>query len=160
MNEDLVKQEFNTTKYNNIEEDIQENSTQDYNIREDMQEKQEDNIKMKKVKQFVIVKEYNGSFYPKKKTKREYTQKTILKEQLPKSERNSLSFLDAENEKNMKFVTLLDSDDNSELYSNEYETKDYPNINNFENIKKGAFISLLTIGGLFGAYTIIKNNGE
>jgi hypothetical protein len=144
MNKDLVNQESKHVKL------------EDHDKREDDDDKHDDDtIKPKKIKQFVIVKEYNGSFYPQKKTKREYTQKTILKEQLPKSERNSLNFLDIEHEKNMKFVTLVDLPSISE---NDNSVKKNNTV--YENIQRGALISLLTVGGIFGAYTIIKNKGD
>jgi len=152
MNKDLVIQESISSKQEEHDNPV----NQEDHLK---QNKQEDTIQTKKVKQFVIVKEYNGSFYPQKKTKREYTQKTILKEQLPKSERNSLNFLDIENEKNMKYVTLVDlpsiDDENNEQIKK--QKKDFTV---YENIQRGALISLLTVGGLVGAYTIMKNKGE
>ena len=70
-----------------------------------------DDKKTKQLKQFVIVKEYNGSYNMQKKTKREYTQKTMLKERLSKSERNSLEDVLSKNEKkekDIKYVTFMD----------------------------------------------------
>ena len=120
-------------------------------------------IKPKRLKQFVIVKEYNGSFSPQKKTKREYTQKTILKERLSKPERDSLNFLDR-NDKDLKYVTLVDlppiNNNNGNNGNDDYQQKTLSRLSTYEALQKGAFVSLLAVGGLVGAYTIFKNKGE
>ena len=124
-------------------------------------------IKPKKLKQFVIVKEYNGSYNTHKKTKREYTQKTILKERLSKPERDSLNLLERDardardaRDDNFKYVTLIDlpsiNEDNCDKNDNEQEKS----FTTFKTLQKGALVSLLAVGGLVGAYTVFKNKGE
>lgn len=123
--------------------------------------------KNKQRKQFVIVKEYNGSHNIQKKTRREYTEKTMLKEKLSKSERNSLEdvFLDRkreqegnndrEKESKLKYVTFVEllpvstedkehsdlNDNNESYYMNDDESSlTIENLSNDEDIKEKAEI--------------------
>lgn len=124
----------------------------------------------KKLKQFVIVKEYNGSYKSNKKTRREYMEKTILKEQVPKKERNSLAkLLDKEKEGLKKIVDLnsprsteqkIKKQQNHQTLNNNRTLNNKRTLNNdngiLETMKTGAMYTVLAAGGLLGAYAIMK----
>lgn len=101
-----------------------------------MEEKESSNVdvetkmddRKKQLKQFIIVKEYNGSYNMQKKTKREYMQKTMVKEKLTKSERNSLEDMFSERYK--------DRDKDQEKYQEKDEKT---------SIKYVTFVDLLPV---------------
>jgi hypothetical protein len=97
--------------------------------------------KSKQLKQFVIVKEYNGSHNIQKKTKREYTEKTMLKEKVSKSERNSLEgvFLDR------KPISERDREKDNFLEKDFFHKSELLDQSKQDSIKYVTFVELLPI---------------
>lgn len=114
----------------------------------------------KEIKQFVLMKEYYGS--PKGKSpkkQKNYIQKTIIKEQVKKMEKDSLPVykLKEKAEKNTpcKIIKIKDEEEVEEKNSPQTVEKD--NTKTKEWIKRG-LIGALAIGGAFGVYQYSKNN--
>jgi hypothetical protein len=106
----------------------------------------------KRLKQYVIVKEYYGHDEDddnrKKERKKRYIEKTILKERVLKPEKDSL--------RNIEFVKIGDN------FTTEKEKK-YVEVNDGgTEDKNSGFIlaAALTVGGLLGAYALVKSCKE
>ena len=133
--------------------------------------------KPKKLKQFVIVKEYygqdnNAATTKSPKKKREYIEKTILKEQIEKGERDSLATLfpketkETKETKEKKYIELEEEEDDEDdrklvpYMSNRRKKATFSTLSTVDEdmLKTGFIYGLLAAGGMIGAYSVMKNS--